>query len=267
MMILLSIGKNYSSCTYILRFAPAKMGGLYMTLLNQNRDEISQLDNIHLLGLIHNEADFMTIMTEVVDELEVLNNAHRIQTRFGDVKTRTFLGLFLADTPQRNVACNIMGVTANRQCKDCLCSKKNHRCNLQYKSNGTLNAHGKTFTTRTVPEMRKYFNKWLKEDNATRKKLEKKYGLNPTVVNGQYQENPFFKLYDLYGFDIYTDSPVDFFHVEIIGLIQEHVELFHNDLPEKQKQEFEQHYSTYKYHNYTLKPWHTRNYWMGDECK
>lgn len=79
-------------------------------------------------------------------------------------------------------------------------------------------------------------------------------------------ENPFYQLYDLYGFDIYVDSPVDFFHVAIIGLLPVHVELFYNSLPAQLKKVYNEKYSDFKHNNLSLKPFDSRTTWMGEVC-
>jgi hypothetical protein len=68
--------------------------------------------------------------------------------------------------------------------------------------------------------MRKLFTKWRTKNSLNREQYEKKRGLNPPTTTKTYQENPFYQLYDLYGFDIHMDSPVEFLHVGVIDIFK-----------------------------------------------
>jgi hypothetical protein len=252
------------------RFVSSSMGGLYISLLNARRDLISIPENIHCLGLINSEADFHEIMDEFVAELEELHQLHRVKASNGEeFLSRVFLGLILADSPQRQLFCGMHAITSNVQCKDCEVHKDDHYFNPSgFQNHTNLFCPCKSFPARTVPTMRIVMDEWRMSRATQRLTLEQTHGIKPrTNIHGLYVENPFYRLYDLYGFDVYADTPVDFFHVAIIGLFPQHVELFHASLPTNLKTEFDQHYSTFKYNNRTLKPFSTRNYWMGEVHK
>ena len=64
------------------------------------------------------------------------------------------------------------------------------------------------------------------QSKSEKSEIESKFGIKPTVNSrGEYIESPYFRLYDLYGFDIFQDSPVDLFHITLIGLLPTVVEL------------------------------------------
>ncbi len=123
----------------------------------------------------------------------------------------------------------------------------------------------KTYAKRNVPSMRKLYEQWRSSNNAGRKKLEARHGLKPRLTaGGLYLENPFYKLYDLYQFDIHEDMAVDYFHVDIIGLYPAHVDLFHKSLPAYLKDIFKEEYSKTTLYNRKLKPFDEKEYWMGE---
>jgi hypothetical protein len=239
------------------RFAPAKMGGLYMAILNTHRDLLSQLDNIFCVGLIHDETNFDGIIDELVTELEELYQPHLAHTVHGKIKIRTMLGLFLADTPQRNEICHMKKPNAFCQCIHCLGNKDS--ASAKPVSHG-----GPQVLRRSAPKMRELWNEWRNKPNAeSKKQFAKENGLKPPK-NGQL-ETPMYRLYDLYGFDIHEQMPVEFLHVAIIGLFADHVELLFESLSASKRRKFEQIHATCKLNNRELRPFSSRGYWMGEE--
>ncbi|MFN3590146.1 MAG: hypothetical protein ACK4UP_12255 [Spirosomataceae bacterium] len=239
------------------RFAPSKMGGLYMAVINMRRDLLSQLDNIHCVGLIHDESKLHEIQDELVDEFIALFNPHLAQTKFGKVKVRTFLGIYLADTPQRNETAYMKAPNATCQCMHCM-SQRDH--------NSTILKKDHEYIVRDVPKMRELFQIWLSKPTMEQKdEFAKLKGLNPRLRDGEYVENSFYKLYDKYKFDIHADSPVEFLHVGIIGLYAAHVEVMYQSLKKSERRDFKLAYHEMKLNGRTMRKWGTRGYWMGEE--
>lgn len=100
---------------------------------------------------------------------------------------------------------------------------------------------------RSVPLARAHMTEW---NNAIRKKnkkrVETKYGVKPIYIDqiknkkgklkgGTLIENPLLNLFDFdldgnappYGFDVYQDTPVDLFHLLLIGLSPTHIKMLH----------------------------------------
>ena len=59
------------------------------------------------------------------------------------------------------------------------------------------------FPLRNVSEYRKQYHQYSRcATQMERKDISKQYGIKPIEKLGTYLENPFFRLFDLYGFDI-----------------------------------------------------------------
>ena len=101
-------------------------------------------------------------------------------------------------------------------------------------------------------------------NKTERKQIEKKYGLSVrTNSNGDYIENPFFKLYDQYKFDIFQDSVVDLFHITLIGLLPTVLAEADNFLERRKRDEIASHINSVKINNSSLST-KDKEYWNGD---
>ncbi len=200
------------------KMAAGSCGGLYMAILNLPREVNSKPRNIFCLGLINSEQEYNEVMSNIVTQLRELWLPHysKIGDK-GEALVSVRLAMFLADTPQRNETCGIKNHNAI-----CFC----HQCMMK-KSMGI--DPSTTAEIRNVPEMRRYSDLHHQATTQTEKNdIERKYGLKPCEAG---RENPFYSLFDLYGFDIFQDSPVDLFHVTIIGLLPTTISLINSKIP------------------------------------
>ena len=116
-----------------------------------------------------------------------------------------------------------------------------------------------SFPVRDVLSMRQWLKQYHDASSVTSKKeIAQRYGLKPPRTN---HENPFYLLYDLYKFDIYTDSPVDFFHISLIGLFPTTIALINSKLSSSKVNEIQGHMNDLGVSN--LK-WSDNAYWNGD---
>ncbi len=233
------------------KMAPGSCGGLYMTILNLNAEEISKPKNIFCLGLVDSESDYIIVMKNIVSQLQELWIPHytSIGSRGMSLVT-TRLALFLADTPQRNESCSVKGHGAEVFCHQCMTCK----------SMGVR--PDKRFLHRTVCRMRTYFGMHRMAVTKTAKEeVAKRYGIKP--YENECDENPFYSLYDLYGFDIHQHSPVDLFHVGIIGLLPTTIALINEKLPPRKKDMI--HTQVKRLAIGDSLNWDEHKYWNGDK--
>ncbi len=173
-----------------------------VAIVNMDRNLLSKPDNIFCLGLIDSEESYWPIMEDVVQQLEELYQPHYAKTPRGIVQVVTRFVIHLADTPQRNEVCSMGSHNSIVFCTHCM-------------------------TTRGDPneaELRRYT--YMLATTVTRRdEIQQEYGIKSNIVHGTYVENPFFRLNKLYGFDIYRDSPIDPFHVILIGILPSTVDL------------------------------------------
>ncbi len=190
-------------------------GALYYTFANFNRNFISDTSNIYLGAMVHQDDDLWAVIDDIVNQLI---NLYKPQLVFnGSVKQfipiRTFLGMFLGDTPQRaDFTC------FKRQNSACPCV----HCDVEYLLQHTDEIGNK----RTVKTSKEYFAQWHAGNRSRRKLLEELHCIKPSALvfkNQDRKTNPFWKLHILYGFDIHQDSVIDWFHVGILGIFKRHI--------------------------------------------
>ncbi len=228
------------------KLAPGSCGGFYLSILNMDRSMLSQPMNLFCVGLVNSEEDYWSVVDNVVSQLEELYKPHYVRMeKRGLVKVSVRLVMHLADTPQRSESCQTKGHNGYVFCHQCMTNKKTD-----------ITIHKEA---RTVPLMRKHLEE-LKGAKSKQEEedIKKKYGLNPSTT-----PNPFFRLYDLYKFDIYQDSPVDFFHVGLIGLLPTTISLINDLLPERTTARISEVMSKYWTSGESLQ-WKHHGYWTGE---
>ncbi len=175
----------------------------------------------HLVNNMVFNAD-SNVVENIVAQLKDLWNPHYTNIAnhgLGLVTVR--LAMFLDDTPQRNETCTIKNYNAEVFCHQCMACK----------SMGIL--PDKSFLKRNVPRMRKYFETHRNaESKADKDALAKRYSIRSEK---DVKENPIYALFDLYQFDIHKDSPVDLFHVTVIGLFPTTISLINEKLTESKR--------------------------------
>ncbi len=175
------------------KFVPGSCGGMYVSILNLERKLLSKPKNMFCLGLISSEEEFWDVMENVVSQLETLYRPHYTETSKGLVKVSCRLGMFLADTPQRNELCNMKAHNADTFCIHCMTNRQS--C-LKVPSH--LDKNGVTRDIRTVSLTKTQIQEYLHADTSKKREdIEKEYGLNPRIVNGHYIPNPFYRLNDM----------------------------------------------------------------------
>jgi hypothetical protein len=106
--------------------------------------------------------------------------------------------------------------------------------------------NGRDFDKGTVFNSRNRYREWKEAaKKSQRREVEHRYGLSPHLTNQvfniekgkwegrQYEENPFFRLFDLYSFDIYQQSAIDLFHIILKVVFPTHIDLLHKQLKAK----------------------------------
>ncbi len=139
-----------------------------------------------------------------------------------EIQVRTFLGMFLGDTPQRSDFGCLKRHNCDVPCVQCLVKSDDLYTEI-------------IGTSRTVAETNRLFNIWKsKTTKGDKKEFAKQYGIKPIEDGRSYYKNPFWRLYYLYGFDIYQDSVIDWFHLGPIGIFKRFVDYIHEDVLSKQ---------------------------------
>lgn len=175
------------------RLAPGQCGGLYISFLNMDRDMISKPENIFCVGLVHSDDEYWSVMQGVINELVELFEERKTKCALVPgrmVTIRVRLGIFLADTPQRQDTCAMKRQNAIMNCICCMSPKEYGRSK---------------YTKRTVPLSRQHWEEWLQSGSTERKHLEAEFGIKPIYVGqvknkktgiregGSFLLNPFYK--------------------------------------------------------------------------
>lgn len=242
------------------KLAPGYCGGLYVSVLNMERNLISRPENIFCLGLISSDDEYWEVMECVTKQFVELNSLKSVYCACvgSYVQVIARMGLFLADTPQRQDNCQMKRQNASVNCIVCF-SDRNSCLNISK----TLDPiDGIEIKPRTVENMRLLYAEWNEAyTDSTRRAIAKNYGLSPHLnQDGSFKENPLFQLYDLYKFDIYQDSPLDLFHIILKGVFPSHIEMLSNQLQTGElaylKEKLKELGCSLKYEQ--------REYWLGD---
>ncbi len=107
--------RNYRLCA-------GSSGGLYFSLMNFTRKHRSKPRNIFLVSLLKEGWDYDDVMSAVLKEISLLNNVHQVYhaSLKKYIKIRVFLGIYVADMPERHVARGMMSHSGNHsKCIHC----------------------------------------------------------------------------------------------------------------------------------------------------
>lgn len=193
------------------------LGGLYFSLMNFHR-ELIKSRNIFPISIFPKKVNINEDLFPILaSELTELNETHLIFNAEFDryIPIKVFVGLLLADMPQRNKNCSLKSPNCKRPCCNCLIHYNELCASIYSKSN----ANGIKVKIRNVEDTMDVFRK-VKEKKINKKKAHDEYGID-TELNF----NPLWDLKRSQGFDIYIQSPVDIFHTEILGLLRTHFEM------------------------------------------
>lgn len=244
--------------------ACSSCGALNLTFMNMRRKTISKPDNIFLVALVDKKEEYDGIIKEVVQELVDLYKPHRVYCSAvqGYITVRTFLGLFTADTVQRNKTCHQKSVQSRRPCVHCLVIAEDLHKNLK----SFDNERGIELEERSVPLARSHHNRFLNcTDSMERISICKRYGIKPQGGKRNYEENSFWQLHNLYSFDIQKQIVPDLFHLLLIGLFPLHINLIHDMLSAKERRRLRELVSHYTTLGVKVRDYDTKNSWYGDE--
>ncbi len=182
-------------------------------------------------------------------------------TTRGMIKVVTRLVMYLADSPQRNENCSMKSQNSNVFCVHCMANRSNCLCVPSHLDNKVT-----PIEIRNVAKARMQFNELNQATTKTeRDEIEVEYGIKPRLIGDVYHENPFYRLNDKYGFDIFIDSPVDPFHVIIIGILPTSVDLINSMLDEDKIEMLGSELQRMKTESKDIPDWSTKNYWNGDQ--
>jgi hypothetical protein len=133
-----------------------------------------------------------------------------------EIQVRTFLGMFLGDTPQRADFASLKRQNSAHPCVQCL---------IAYEDQHT----DKIEILRDINITKAQFKRWDEaKSKRERENIEAETGIKPQITDtGQIRINPFWRLKRLYGFDIHTDSVIDWFHIGPIGIFKRHIRYLH----------------------------------------
>lgn len=109
------------------RLLPGQIGGLYFALLNFKRCHARKIINLFQIALVQSDNDYIRCMQLLADEFKVLQQTMRIYLAGTDkvIHCQTFLGVSLADMPQRNQNCSMLAQNStNGIC--CTCNGNEH---------------------------------------------------------------------------------------------------------------------------------------------
>jgi hypothetical protein len=194
-------------------------GALYYTFANYNRDYISDTSHIYLGALVHQDDEVWDVISNIVDQLVGLYKPMRVFNRAvnKEIQVRTFLGMFLGDTPQRADFASLKRQNSNHPCVHCITEyDKQHSDEIK--------------TLRNVTTTQQEFKKWqTATTQQERNNIEAETGIKPQLLpnSATIRVNPFWKLKRLYGFDIHVDSVVDWFHIGPIGIFKRYIKYLH----------------------------------------
>lgn len=174
------------------------------------------------------------------------------------IRTRPIIILCLMDMPQRHDCAHMKRQNSVYGCcLHCMCTRSHLHCSptmpqVQFSRR------------RTVPSMQLLHKEWLACHNHSISSANSFNQRNGTDFN--LTPNPLWRLYQLCHFDFHNGTPVDLFHVEILGLVRWHIGNIYEVLTEKEKVEFqgilaELNKNQFGHH---LGEWKCRNFWNGD---
>jgi hypothetical protein len=189
-------------------------GALYYTFANYHHDYISETSHIYLGALVHQDDDVWDVIDIVIDQLVKLYKPLRVFNRAvgKEIQVRTFLGMFLGDTPQRADFASLKRQNSSHPCVQCMIAYDNLHTD-------------KIDALRDVHSTKAHFKAWLNVNTQQEQKdIEANTGIKPLLLpNKKLRLNPFWRLKKLYGFDIHTDSVIDWFHIGPIGIFKRHI--------------------------------------------
>lgn len=196
-------------------------GALYYTFANYHRDYISETDHLYLGAIVHEDDDVWDVIDVFVNQLVKLHRPHVVYNRSvnKNIQVRTYLGMFLGDTPQRADFASLKRQTSNVPCVQCM---------IEY-----YQLHSDIIgDLRSVTSTIQQFDDWLNASTTSAKtNISDQTGIKPILLNNTtYRINPFWKLKPLYGFDIYQDSVIDWFHLGPIGIFKRYIDYLHDNV-------------------------------------
>jgi len=246
-------------------------GALYFTLLNFNRQYMSKLKSIFPLALLNTEEEYLLAMQHVVKELIELHKYHTIHFAGanGQIKCAVHLGINSVDHLQRTISCAMSSpISQKASCCSCHCTQED----IVKPPSVTTGDNGVNLTNkRTVAYMKEGYEQYNQATTQVDKnKILSTYGLRLFEYGGDKEPvrrytNPFWTLFDQLQIDIHDISPVDYFHVEILGLLRKHFKLLYETVfTEAQRTELDRIVGTYKVNNKKLPSLKGYKYWNGE---
>lgn len=215
------------------------------------------------MGLYKKDTHINDVVKHIIEELEFVKSGckfyHAVLKDY--IVAKIFVAQFIADMPQRNATCGCKAPGADYPCCHCILHKKMFK--------------GDAFgDIRNVEQTRAFYDACLKMKSKTEiEDFCKSKGIAPSIfykslphkkIAVSYQENPFWKLKEISGFDIHVDSVVDLFHVEFLGLLVDHTEFMLKYLfSERERNQIYERVKDFKIAGESLPPMKYYKFWNG----